>query len=115
MKKCFLILLVIFFSSCKNFENKDTYTIKIGETFQIYYSSGSATYFVIENKEKLKNIKLVEHKQLDNFNSKCDGCDSHYSFKFIGLSKGEETIAITENVMSLEEARTTKKYKVIVE
>lgn len=115
MRYYLLILMGIFFSSCTNFENKNTYNIRVGETFQIYYSTGSATYFVIENKEKLKNIKLVEHKQLDNFNSKCDGCDSHYSFKFIGLSKGEETIAITENVMSLEDARTKKKYKVIVE
>jgi len=115
MRNYLLILIGLFFSSCANFENKETYNIKVGETFQIYYSSGSASYFVLENKEKLKNIKLVEHKQLDNFNSKCEGCESHYSFKFIGLTKGEETIAITENVMALEDAQTTKKYKVIVE
>jgi hypothetical protein len=105
----------LFFLSCSNFENKDTYTIKVGETFQIYYFSGSESYFMLDNEKKLKNIKLIEHKQLDNFNSNCDGCPSHYSHKFMGLKTGIETISITEKSPGTNEVIVTKKYKVIVE
>lgn len=115
MKYYLLLLISLFFSSCTNYENKETYKIKKGETFEIYYSSNSTSYYKINNKEKLKKIKLVEHKKLDNFNSKCEGCSSHYSFKFIGLIKGEETIFLSENIIRLEEGNTTTKYKVIIE
>ena len=105
----------IFFSSCTNFENKETYNIKVGETFQIYYFSGSESYFMLDNEKKLKNIKLVEHKKLDNFNSKCEGCPSHYSHKFIGLTKGKETISIIEKSPSMDNVIETKKYNIIIE
>lgn len=107
--------MVIFFSSCNNFENKHTYNIKVGETFQIYYFTGSESYSIIENEEKLKNIKLIEHKKLDNLNNKCEGCPSHFSHKFIGLNKGKETFSITQKSSGFDEVISTKKYNVIIE
>lgn len=106
----------IFFSSCTTFENKDIYKIKVGETFQIYYSSNSSTYFTLDKKEKLTKIKLLDNKKVDNFNNECEGCTTNYAYIFKGIVKGEETIALTEKVISIEGA-TFKiyKYKVIVE
>ena len=79
---------------CNSYENKDKYEIKVGQTFEIYYSTNSCCYYCIVNESKLKHLKFIKRRTVDKGPKDCDGCNSTEAFVFRGESLGKEVVEI---------------------
>lgn len=90
-----LIFLTAYLVSCKkDFSNKASYNIRIGETFELYVSENSCCQNCWVDKTKLNSIELLNQKLVEPRDKDCDGCTSYYSWNFKGTNVGVDTIKI---------------------
>lgn len=88
---------MIIFSSCQNgkektFINKPHYTIEIGDTLQIYYSTNSCCQYCQPNASQLKHLRYAGSKIIEAAPKDCSGCSQTSALLFIAKSKGIDTI-----------------------
>ncbi len=95
MKQVLIIsLITILFHGCENYENKDKYVVKVGESVEIYYSSNSCCYYCISNSEELVHVYLKETLTVDTGPEDCAGCNYTYALVFMAESVGVDTIEL---------------------
>lgn len=85
---------------CTNYENKERYTISVGEKVEVYYFTNSCCTFEIANFESLDNIQYLEEKSIDTGPNDCSGCESTYAFVFRAISPGVDTLKLKHRVHS---------------
>jgi len=95
-----IILLGVLVYGCKNYENKERYTISVGEKVEIYYFTNSCCTFEIANIESLDNIQFLEQKSIDTGPNDCSGCESTYAFVFKAIAPGVDTLKLKHVVIS---------------
>jgi hypothetical protein len=96
MKYCipFIVLTLI---SCKNgtekaYTNKSHYSIAIGDTLEIYYTTNSCCQYCQPNQEQLKHLKYIGRKTIIKEPKDCVGCSQTSALLFVAKSKGIDTI-----------------------
>jgi predicted secreted protein len=124
--KFIYILFIFVLISCsnqqkgiKNFTNKKVYKLKVGETFEIYYSTNSCCYFCLSNTNQ-SIVNQISNKRIkDNLDETCAGCDALYSLKFKAVKKGEAyiytKIVPASKACSDSTLNEYTKYQIIVE
>ena len=90
----FLPLFLLLLSSCANYENQDSYQLKVGETVDIYYSTNSCCYYCVVNESELKHLKLIDEKVVKSGPRNTDGGNSTSAFVFQAISSGEEVVKL---------------------
>lgn len=75
-----------------NFTNNQEYTISVGETVEIYYSTNSCCMYCQPNKYDLKHVEYIGEKTLIPMKKNCDGCDATYALMYKAKSPGTDTI-----------------------
>lgn len=81
-------------------ENKETYEVAVGETFEIYYSTNSCCFYCIYNQSSLQHVEKIDDLTVDSGPDDCDGCNSVSKYVFKATSVGEETIELKNVVAS---------------
>ena len=89
-----LVIICDIFCSCNSYENKDKYTVEVGDLIEIYYSTNSCCYYCLSNEEDLKNVELIEIKTIDKGPKNCDGCNFINSFVIKAKSVGIDTVKL---------------------
>ncbi len=89
-----VIFLVLTFSACKKYVNKDRYIISVGEELDLYYSTNSCCYYCITKEEGLKHITFSGRKTIDEGPNDCVGCNFTAAYTFRGKSVGIDTIEL---------------------
>jgi len=101
MNKIVLTFLLGFlFYGCTNYENKERYSISVGEKVEIYYFTNSCCTFEIANLESLDNIQFLEQKSIDTGPNDCSGCESTYALVFKAITPGVDTLKLKHIVHS---------------
>ena len=119
MNRILLVALFLFIiSGCNSYENKEEYTVCIGESFEIYYSTNSCCRYCLANVTELNHVSFVKEKSIDAGPSDCAGCDYTVAYVFKGESPGIDTVELRFLIASMdcdsEEARS-EKYVIKVE
>lgn len=103
MNKILILLFsAIFFNSCSNIEdtdkykNADKYTVNIGDTIEIYYTSNTCCYHCFSNKEDTKHSKLIGEKTITEPSKKYVGSNHIEAFIFKAESIGVDTIKLKD-------------------
>jgi len=118
MKKIFFCLSAISIIACqenKEYKNKEKYSLSVGETVEIYYSTNSCCHYAVTNKEELQHIKFVEDKVIDSGPKDCDGCDYTAAFVFKAESKGTDTVELKRLIASQPDDDSVQPEKYIIE
>lgn len=128
IKKIFLFiiafLLTLTFNNCTsnkvNSDNKAFYNIKIGETFEFYFSEKSCCKNCWLNKTSLTSIKLIEEKVIKQRPEDCDGCGNELAYVFKGVTPGIDTIKFFEIgpldkcvISSLDSFKLKSKFSIV--
>lgn len=83
--------------SCNNgtekaYTNKSHYSIAIGDTLEIYYTTNSCCQYCQPNAEKLRHLKYVGSKIILAERKDCIGCSQTSARMFLAKSKGIDSI-----------------------
>lgn len=99
-KTVLTIILAVILFACSNYENKERYTISVGEKVEIYYFTSSCCTFEVANLESLDNINFLEQKTIDTGPKDCSGCTGTSAFVFKAISPGMDTVKLKHIVIS---------------
>jgi hypothetical protein len=103
-----LTIILFILTSCKrDYTNKKSYEIKIGQTFELYITSNTCCINCWLNKTSVKSITLDKIKSLDTPAKDCLGCTYYDAWVFKGTSIGKDTIKITQHspTMNCEDSK----------
>lgn len=93
-RKFFILSVLMFlFTSCiKRYNNQKVYECAIGQVVDIYYSTNSCCFYCVGNESSLKHVKFLDKVIIDPSSKDCDGCSFTGAFKFKALNTGTDTI-----------------------
>lgn len=95
MNKLSFILIILLLTNCKaDYKNKPIYSVKVGETVDLYISENSCCINCWINDTSAKSIKFLNKKIMKSADKNCEGCTSHFAWVFKGIKSGTDTIAI---------------------
>ena len=78
----------------KDFTNKHTYSLKVGERFEYYVSSNSCCPNCFLNQHSMTSIRFLESKEVSSAPGDCDGCTTWFAYVFEAVKSGQDTIKI---------------------
>jgi hypothetical protein len=76
----------------KEYTNNTEYTIKVGETLEIYYSTNSCCFYCRPNINELKHLEFLGEKIVVPMKKNCAGCNATYALMFKANSLGKDTL-----------------------
>lgn len=93
-----IIFIITFIShGCSSYENKKEYNLKVGEKFEIYYTSNSCCGRCW-NLEQVDNIEIIENRTIHT--TETPGATSKYAKVFRTVKAGIDTIKTSQYAMS---------------
>lgn len=93
--RLFLVSVLIgslFSCATEDYSNKPSYKIKIGETFDIFYSTNSCCKYCTP--KNLNHLKITNVTTVDVGDANCEGCNYIAKYTFKGISLGKDTIEL---------------------
>ncbi|XOV66940.1 MAG: protease inhibitor I42 family protein [Fluviicola sp.] len=117
LKHVYLLSVLALFASCTNDHqkvvNKSSYTIKVGESFQLELSQNASTGYTNcwINKSDCTSVRKTSSKWIPSEREKegCVGCSSPVRWTFTGIKPGRDTLEIY-NCPALWEGRDCDFY-----
>jgi hypothetical protein len=94
-KIIFLSTLLISLLSCKKeYVNQPEYTLKKGETLDIYFSTNSCCEYCVLNRGELEAVTYENEITVEPYPDDCAGCSFTGAFVFKAIAPGTDTILL---------------------
>ncbi len=75
-----------------SYKNKSYYSVNIGDTINIYYTTNSCCKYCQPNTKKLQHLEYFESKIVIPSKKDCEGCNYTSALMFVAKSVGVDTI-----------------------
>lgn len=79
-------------STFESYKNKKVYSIHIGDTLEIYYSTNSCCKYCSPNAKKLNHLRFIGTKNVVHSKKGCEGCNWTKALVFVAQSTGIDTL-----------------------
>lgn len=99
--KCIFLLFLLLLTACTNnqhfrteddYKNREKYSVIIGDTIEIYYTTNSCCLYCQPNAEQLNHLKYAGKRIMIREPKGCEGCNHTAALLFVAKSEGVDTI-----------------------